>query len=200
MQYSSLQPEASLDTRPPNEKPSPDWPRRGEIVLEDVSFRYSKDSPLVLKSLSCTIRPAEKVSGHASKGTTCRALLAQQIGIIGRTGAGKSSMIHMLFRMAEPLGKITIDGVDIQSIGLHDLRKKISIIPQVDTPPQSHIPTHMTLPQDPVLFSGSVRYNLDPFGEYQDQQLWDVLEQVPRPSPPPLRAFNASGVGVARCS
>ena len=61
MHYSSLEPEASLETCPPNEKPNPDWPQRGEIVFEDVSFRYSKDTPLVLKSLSCVIRPAEKV-------------------------------------------------------------------------------------------------------------------------------------------
>ena len=123
---------------------------------------------------------------------------------MGRTGAGKSSLIALLFRLAEPFGSLKIDNIQITSIGLHDLRRKMSIIPQVTltlTIPCNHIPTHMTLPQDPVLFSGSVRYNLDPFAEYQDQQLWDVLEQVPRPSPP-LHVSNASGVGVgvARCS
>ena len=129
MQYSSLEPEASLETLPPNEKPSPDWPQKGEIILDDVSFRYSKDTPLVLKSLSLIINPAEKVST-----LTLMAIVyysVTQVGIVGRTGAGKSSLIALLFRLAEPFGKLVIDGVQITSIGLHDLRSKMSIIPQV---------------------------------------------------------------------
>ena len=83
------------------------------------------------------------------------------MGVVGRTGAGKSSIIQSLFRLAENEGQIFIDGIDIGAIGLHDLRKKISIIPQ-----------------EPVLFSGSLRFNLDPFGERSDAELWTALDQV----------------------
>ena len=141
--YGSLEEEANLDTHLPNEKPPSNWPDKGMITFEDVSFRYSSELPLVLKDLNFTIQPAEKV------------------GVVGRTGAGKSSLISVLYRLAEPHGLITIDGVDSKAIGLHDLRKKMSIIPQ-----------------DPVLFSGTMRYNLDPFDEYTDAELWAALEQV----------------------
>jgi ATP-binding cassette subfamily C (CFTR/MRP) protein 4 len=141
MEYSKLESEGSF----PNmaEQPPAKWPSEGEITLEDVNFQYALDTPMVLKNLNFTVKKSEK------------------IGIVGRTGAGKSSLISVLYRLAEPYGQITIDGVDTKTIGLHDLRKKMSIIPQ-----------------DPVLFSGSVRYNLDPFNEYSDTQLWEVLEQV----------------------
>ena len=84
-----------------------------------------------------------------------------QIGIVGRTGAGKSSLISALFRLAPIDGLIIIDDVDVNSIGLHDLRSKISIIPQ-----------------EPVLFSSTVRYNLDPFKKCDDTSLWQALEDV----------------------
>ena len=141
--YGSLEEEANLDTHLSNEKPPSNWPDKGMITFENVSFRYSSELPLVLKDLSFTIQPAEKV------------------GVVGRTGAGKSSLISVLYRLAEPHGLITIDGIDSKAIGLHDLRKKMSIIPQ-----------------DPVLFSGTMRYNLDPFDEYTDAELWAALEQV----------------------
>ena len=146
IQYSSLEPEASLETRPPNEKPSFDWPQRGEIILDDVSFRYSKDTPLVLKSLSLIINPAEKVSTLAPIGNSALFCYVQ-VGIVGRTGAGKSSLIALLFRLAEPFGRLVIDGVQITSIGLHDLRSKMSIIPQVIKSLMHRAPSYKPHPQ-----------------------------------------------------
>ena len=143
LSYSQLEPEAELETLPPNEKPPSSWPDQGKIVFDDMAFQYSSKLPLVLKDLCFTIQPAEKV------------------GVVGRTGAGKSSLISVLYRLAEPHGSIIIDGVDTKTVGLHDLRRKMSIIPQ-----------------DPVLFSGTMRYNLDPFDEYTDAELWEALEQV----------------------
>ncbi|GIY89244.1 hypothetical protein CEXT_676372 [Caerostris extrusa] len=142
IEYSNLAPEAALDSdkdkKPPNE-----WPSKGYIVYQNVSLKYAEDEPPVLKNLNFEIYPEEK------------------IGIVGRTGAGKSSMIATLFRMTEPEGVIKIDGVITKDIGLHDLRRKISIIPQ-----------------DPVLFTGPVRRNLDPFSEHKDNELWQALEEA----------------------
>ncbi len=143
MGYGKLEPEAPLTTQPPNEPPAKDWPNKGVIKMNNVRFRYSEKLPYVINNLGFSVKPSEK------------------IGIVGRTGAGKSSLISILFRLAEPEGDITIDDVDTRSIGLHELRGRISIIPQ-----------------DPVLFSGTVRYNLDPCGDYPDEKVWGVLEQV----------------------
>ncbi|XP_053356806.1 multidrug resistance-associated protein 5 [Clarias gariepinus] len=127
-----------------NKAPPSDWPQEGEIVFDSVEMKYRDDLPLVLKKLSCTIRPKEKV------------------GIVGRTGSGKSSLGMVLFRLVEPSGgSIKIDGVNICDIGLADLRSKLSIIPQ-----------------EPVLFSGTVRSNLDPFNQYSEAQIWDALERT----------------------
>ncbi|CAG2179445.1 unnamed protein product, partial [Oppiella nova] len=95
------------------------------------------------------------------KGVTVCLKGGEKVGVVGRTGAGKSSLISALFRLAEPEGQILIDGVGVRAIGLHDLRRRISIIPQ-----------------EPTLFTGSVRMNLDPFGDRPDDQLWAALDGV----------------------
>ncbi|XP_067125036.1 ATP-binding cassette sub-family C member 4-like [Centruroides vittatus] len=142
LNYTKLKSEASYESSLDKQPPS-DWPQKGEIHFDNVSLQYSKDKNTVLKNLTFRIYSGEK------------------IGIVGRTGAGKSSIIASLFRMTEPTGTITIDGVDIKDIGLRDLRSKISIIPQ-----------------DPMLFTGPLRRNIDPFNEYSEENLWQAIEEV----------------------
>ncbi|KAK7322538.1 hypothetical protein VNO77_25923 [Canavalia gladiata] len=125
-------------------RPPPGWPTSGSIEFEDVVLRYRPELPPVLHGLSFTVPPTEK------------------IGVVGRTGAGKSSMLNALFRIVElQRGRIIIDGCDISTFGVADLRKALTIIPQ-----------------SPVLFSGTVRFNLDPFNEHNDADLWEALERA----------------------
>ncbi|XP_055020449.1 ATP-binding cassette sub-family C member 4-like [Boleophthalmus pectinirostris] len=140
VEYTELESEAPWET---DKKPPPDWPKHGTVTFNRVNFCYSEDGPLVLNDLSFSLQPSEKV------------------GVVGRTGAGKSSLVSALFRLSEPEGKIYIDGVLTSELGLHDLRQKMSIIPQ-----------------DPVLFSDTVRKNLDPFCQHTDGELWNALEEV----------------------
>ncbi|XP_072319420.1 ATP-binding cassette sub-family C member 4-like [Eucyclogobius newberryi] len=140
VEYTELESEAPWETE---RKPPPDWPRQGMVTFNNVNLCYNVDGPLVLKDLSFILQPSEKV------------------GVVGRTGAGKSSLVSALFRLSEPEGKIYIDGVLTSEIGLHDLRQKMSIIPQ-----------------DPMLFSDTVRKNLDPFCQHTDEDLWNALEEV----------------------
>ncbi|XP_017863871.1 PREDICTED: probable multidrug resistance-associated protein lethal(2)03659 [Drosophila arizonae] len=144
VEYEDLEPEGDFESKP-NKKPPKDWPDEGKIKFDDLSLRYfpDKDADYVLRSLNIDIKACEKV------------------GIVGRTGAGKSSLINALFRLSYNEGAILIDHRDTNELGLHDLRSKISIIPQ-----------------EPVLFSGTMRYNLDPFDEYSDVKLWESLEEV----------------------
>lgn len=129
------------DYTAPEKAPSEDWPSKGAIDFEEVSFAYRPGLPIVLKDLNMQIKSGEK------------------IGICGRTGAGKSTIMSALYRINELAnGRILIDGVDISKIGLYDLRRKLSIIPQ-----------------DPVLFRGTIRKNLDPFQESSDDKLWQAL-------------------------
>ncbi|KUF99862.1 hypothetical protein AM588_10010321 [Phytophthora nicotianae] len=136
----------------PHEEDAPDctpinsavWPSQGAIKFDSLCLKYRPELPLVLRGVSMDIRGGEKV------------------GICGRTGAGKSSLMIALFRICEfDSGSVVIDGLDISKLKLHDLRRSLAIIPQ-----------------DPVLFSGLLRENLDPFGEYTDAEIWTVLQQV----------------------
>uniref|UniRef100_A0A8C5U3W5 Multidrug resistance-associated protein 4 n=1 Tax=Malurus cyaneus samueli TaxID=2593467 RepID=A0A8C5U3W5_9PASS len=156
MEYTELEKEAPWET---SRRPPPEWPSQGMIAFENVNFTYSLDGPLVLRHLSALIRPKEKSLLHTCESQGNCPLVS--VGIVGRTGAGKSSLIAALFRLAEPEGRIWIDKYLTSELGLHDLRKKISIIPQ-----------------EPVLFTGTMRKNLDPFNEYTDEELWNALEEV----------------------
>ncbi|KAI0167068.1 ATP-binding cassette transporter protein YOR1-like protein [Hypoxylon sp. FL1284] len=130
-------PDHTIDVRP-------SWPEKGEIIFDNVEMRYRANLPLVLKGLTMHVRGGER------------------IGIVGRTGAGKSSIMSTLFRLVEISGgHIYIDGLDISTLGLHDLRSRLAIIPQ-----------------DPTLFRGTVRSNLDPFHEHSDLELWSALRQA----------------------
>ena len=140
--FASLSPEPALEL--PDDPDTKDWPSAGRIVFDNASMKYRENLDPVLHNLSFEIRPGERV------------------GVCGRTGAGKSSVLVALFRIA-PLyqGRIMIDGVDISKIGVHTLRQQLAIIPQ-----------------DPVLFQGTLRWNLDPLKKATDQQLWDVLAEA----------------------
>ncbi|KAK6234467.1 hypothetical protein QUC31_006873 [Theobroma cacao] len=141
LQYSNLASESALEIeecRPPN-----NWPEVGTICFRNLQIRYAEHLPSVLKNISCTF-PGRK-----------------KIGVVGRTGSGKSTLIQAIFRIVEPReGSIIIDNVDISKIGLHDLRSRLSIIPQ-----------------DPTMFEGTVRGNLDPLVQYSDNEVWEALDK-----------------------
>ncbi|OPJ66585.1 hypothetical protein AV530_016615 [Patagioenas fasciata monilis] len=136
---------ANLDKEKPwimSKRPPVGWPDRGIIEFVNYKAQYRKNLGLALNGVSFQTQSKEKV------------------GIVGRTGAGKSTLTNCLFRVLEGTeGKIVIDGIDISTIGLHDLRGNLSIIPQ-----------------DPVLFSGTLQSNLDPLGKHSDLELWEALE------------------------
>ncbi|KAM9715837.1 ATP-binding cassette sub-family C member 3 isoform 4-T4 [Menidia menidia] len=139
-EYSETKTEAPWEVE--DKKPPAEWPMEGNVEFSDYSVRYREGLDLVLKGITLNVKGGEK------------------IGIVGRTGAGKSSMTLCLFRLLEAAGgEITIDNVKISEIGLHDLRSKLTIIPQ-----------------EPVLFSGTLRMNLDPFDKYEDEEVWKALE------------------------
>uniref|UniRef100_A0A8H7Y0W3 ABC transporter n=1 Tax=Psilocybe cubensis TaxID=181762 RepID=A0A8H7Y0W3_PSICU len=128
----------------PDKKPPPSWPAEGRLVLKDVVLSYRPELPAVLKGISMNVAAGEK------------------IGIVGRTGAGKSSIMTALYRIVElTSGSVVLDDIDVSTIGLADLRKGLAIIPQ-----------------DPLLFSGTLRSNLDPFNLHDDATLWDALKRA----------------------
>jgi ATP-binding cassette subfamily C (CFTR/MRP) protein 4 len=139
LEYAELSPEEDQG----NFVPSESWPQEGNIEFKSVTMRYSPEKPVVLKQICFTVRSGEK------------------LGIVGRTGAGKTSLISVLFRLFHFEGTIFIDGVDTKLVLLQTLRSKISIIPQ-----------------DPVLFIGTLRKNLDPLGQFSDFHIWQALENV----------------------
>lgn len=143
LQYCHLESEAPHESDK-DRSLSPEWPEKGVIEFKEAKLRYRPGLPLVLKGLNLTI-PSQS-----------------RVGIVGRTGAGKSSLVTALLRLVElDDGQIILDGVDIKSIGLRRLRSSIAVIPQ-----------------DPVLFSGSIKSNLDPFEQFADERLVDVLVRV----------------------
>ncbi|XP_076936304.1 ABC transporter C family member 14-like [Bidens hawaiensis] len=123
--------------------PPPNWPIRGSLELKNLQVRYRPSTPLVLKGITLNIQGGQK------------------IGVVGRTGGGKSTLIQVLFRLVEPAaGSIVIDGIDISTLGLHDLRSRFGIIPQ-----------------EPILFEGTVRSNIDPICQHSDDEIWKSLER-----------------------
>ncbi|MCP8717953.1 MAG: ATP-binding cassette domain-containing protein [Asgard group archaeon] len=143
-----LQEYLEVEQEPPAEiketEPRASWPEAGQISVNDVSLRYAPNLPRVIKNVTFDVQPCNKV------------------GIVGRTGAGKSTIITAFFRFLDPeTGSIKIDGVDITTIGLRNLRQAITIIPQ-----------------DPTLFTGTIRTNLDPFEQYTDGEIFEALRRV----------------------
>ncbi|XP_043689687.1 ABC transporter C family member 3-like isoform X5 [Telopea speciosissima] len=141
LQYTCISSEPPLVIE--GNRPDRDWPSHGNVDIVNLQIRYAPHMPLVLRGLTCTFPGGMKT------------------GIVGRTGSGKSTLIQALFRIVEPAaGHIVIDGIDISKIGLHDLRSRLSIIPQ-----------------DPTMFEGTMRNNLDPLEEYTDEQIWEALDR-----------------------
>ncbi|KAG5017599.1 hypothetical protein JHK85_023735 [Glycine max] len=140
LQYTTLPSEAPFVIK--DNQPDYSWPLFGEVHIRDLQVRYAPHLPIVLRGLTCTFTAGAKT------------------GIVGRTGSGKSTLVQTLFRLIEPVaGEILIDNINISLIGIHDLRSRLSIIPQ-----------------EPTMFEGTVRTNLDPLEEYTDEQIWEALD------------------------
>ncbi|KAJ1729342.1 hypothetical protein LPJ72_005025, partial [Coemansia sp. Benny D160-2] len=157
MQYLNIDQEAALESEP-RKKPPAVWPKKGDLQIEDLVVEYSPGIP-VLHGVSLSVKHGER------------------IGAVGRTGAGKSTISLALLRFLEASkGKIVLDGVDISKIGLEDLRRNVTVIPQ-----------------DPVLFNGTIRFNLDPFDEHPDELLWEALRRTHLARDDASQASSADG-------
>ncbi|XP_042488492.1 ABC transporter C family member 3-like [Macadamia integrifolia] len=142
LQYTCIPSEPSLLGE--ENRPGHDWPSQGKVDIVDLQVRYAPQLPFVLRGITCTFPGGMK------------------IGIVGRTGSGKSTLVQALFRVLEPtIGQIWIDGINISKIDLHELRSRLSIIPQ-----------------DPTMFEGTLRSNLDPLEEYSDKEIWEALDRI----------------------
>lgn len=142
--YTELEPEDALEKPGDQELLKNSWPSKGEVEFQDATMRYRDYLEPSIRDLSFKAAPGMKV------------------GIVGRTGAGKSSILQALFRLSElSAGKVLIDGVDISKIGLHTLRKNVAFIPQM-----------------PFLLQGTIRENLDPFCEASDERIEEVIRNV----------------------
>ncbi|KAJ2449193.1 hypothetical protein GGF42_004852, partial [Coemansia sp. RSA 2424] len=140
-QYLDLEQEAPAFSDPEN-TPPPAWPNNGNVEVQDLVVEYVPGKPVI-------------------RGISFAAAHGEKIGVVGRTGAGKSTLSLAFLRFIEAAqGSITLDGVDISKVGLEELRRNVTIIPQ-----------------DPVLFNGTIRFNLDPFADYPDELLWDALKR-----------------------
>ncbi|KAJ1998520.1 hypothetical protein GGI04_004963, partial [Coemansia thaxteri] len=140
-QYMNLEQEAALHSAPEN-KPPADWPATGSVQVDDLVLEYVPGTPVI-------------------RGISFAAAHGEKIGVVGRTGAGKSTLSLAFLRFIEAAkGRVLLDNVDISKIGLEELRRNVTIIPQ-----------------DPTLFNGTIRFNLDPFSEFPDELLWDALKR-----------------------
>ena len=124
-------------------QPPEHWPQYGQVQIKDLELVYYHGGPKILKGITFIINPQEK------------------IGIVGRTGAGKSSLIAALFRMPQPNGYVIIDDVNVSDVNIQSSRRAMAVITQ-----------------NPVLFTGTLRMNLDPFEEYEDMEIWNALKDA----------------------
>ena len=138
--YANLKQEPGYEC---DQQPPKNWPEQGRVQVKNMDLIYYEGGPDILKNVNFSVDSQEK------------------IGVVGRTGAGKSSLVSALFRMPQPTGQVIIDDVDIAKINIQSARRAMSVITQ-----------------NPILFTGSLRMNLDPFQEYSDQELWDALEEA----------------------
>ena len=138
--YTHIEQEPGYDC---HQQPPQSWPNHGQVAIKNLSLVYYQNGPEILKDITFSVNSQEK------------------IGIVGRTGAGKSSLVSAMFRMPQPTGQVIIDDVEIAKINIQSARRAMAVITQ-----------------NPILFTGSLRMNLDPFQEYSDQELWDALEEA----------------------